>query len=329
MSERKRGGLDYTPRAFPGARDPDGPAPGLEDQLIKLGLAESRETKDVRADASAGVHPGANPGAKKRGGLDYTPQAFPGARDPDGPAPGMEERLIQLGLAERGEPKNTRPDVRPGANYSPPPAPAPKQRIVTPPQPPAPTAAPARRERGEPPPQSPTPRARIEAQPHRTIIDPSPSPAIPSPPPQPFEATPQPVYVVPPPAGAATALMPEFSQASAATAAPFLPVVPPEPAPRPAPVGDDFFTSAVPRSDSAARKPAAQLRARASRGIEQLKKLSNKEDRVRLSVRLASGVDAKLNDLAHLRGLDRNTAVSVAIVQDWVGCFGMGTQSGR
>lgn len=327
MSERKRGGLDYTPRAFPGARDPDGPAPGLEDQLIKLGLAESRETKDVRADANPGVHPGANPGAKKRGGLDYTPQAFPGARDPDGPAPGMEERLIQLGLAERGEPKDTRPDVRPGASYSPPPAPAPKQRIATPP--PAIPPAPARRERVERPAPSPTPSARIDAQPRRPIIDPSPSPAIPIPRPQPFDATPQPVYVVPPPVGTATASMPEFSQPSAATPAPFLPVVPPEPAPRPAPVGVDFFTSAVPPGDSAARKPTPHPRVRAARGIEQLKKLPNKEDRVRLSVRLGSGVDAKLNELAHLRGLDRNTAVSVAIVQDWVGCFGMGTQSAR
>lgn len=325
MSERKRGGLDYTPRAFPGARDPDGPAPGLEDQLIKLGLAETRETKDVRADANPGVHPG----AQKRSGLDYTPQAFPGARDPDGPAPGMEERLIQLGLAERTEPKDTRHDVRPGASYSPPPSPAPKQRIATPPPPPSLPPAPARRERVEPPAPSPSHSARLEPQPRRTIIDPSPSPAIPSPRTQPFEATPQPVYVVPPPAGAATVSMPEFSQPSAATAAPFLPVVPPEPVPRPAPAGDDFFTSAVPPGNGAARKPTAQPRARASRGIEQLKKLPNKEDRVRLSVRLGSGVDAKLNELAHLRGLDRNTAVSVAIVQDWVGCFGMGTQNGR
>lgn len=329
MSERKRGGLDYTPRAFPGARDPDGPAPGLEDQLIKLGLAESRETKDVRADANSVVHPGANPGAKKRGGLHYTPQAFPGARDPDGPAPGMEERLIQLGLAERAEPKDTRPDVRPGTSYPPPSSTAPKQRTASLPPSPAPTPAPPRRERVEPPPPTPTPSARIETQPRRTLIDPAPSPAIPSPRTQPFAATPQPVYVVPPPAGAATASKPEFPQPLAATAAPFLPVVPLEPAPRPAPVGADFFTSAVPPGDSAARKPAPQSRARAARGIEQLKKLPNKEDRVRLSVRLGSGVDAKLNDLAHLRGLDRNTAVSVAIVQDWLGCFGMGTQSGR
>ncbi len=35
--------LDYTPRAFPGARAPDGPAPELEDRLVKMGLAEPSE----------------------------------------------------------------------------------------------------------------------------------------------------------------------------------------------------------------------------------------------------------------------------------------------
>jgi hypothetical protein len=40
-------------------------------------------------------------------------------------------------------------------------------------------------------------------------------------------------------------------------------------------------------------------------------------------------MDAKLNELAHLRGLDRNTAVSVAIVQDWVACFGLQARSER
>lgn len=35
---------------------------------------------------------------KKHGGLDYTPQAFPGARAPDGPAPDLADRLARLGL---------------------------------------------------------------------------------------------------------------------------------------------------------------------------------------------------------------------------------------
>ena len=47
------------------------------------------------------------------------------------------------------------------------------------------------------------------------------------------------------------------------------------------------------------------------------------ETRVRLSVRFVVSVDKKLNDLAYLCGLDRNTVVSVVIVQDWVGCFGL------
>ena len=34
-------------------------------------------------------------------------------------------------------------------------------------------------------------------------------------------------------------------------------------------------------------------------------------------VRLVATVDAKLNDLAHLHGLDLNTAVGVAIVAEW------------
>ena len=34
---------------------------------------------------------------------------------------------------------------------------------------------------------------------------------------------------------------------------------------------------------------------------------------------------AKLDELAHLRGLDRYTAVSVEIAQYWVWCFGLKT----
>ena len=49
-----------------------------------------------------------------------------------------------------------------------------------------------------------------------------------------------------------------------------------------------------------------------------LLKLRDKEDRVRISLRLEATVDEKLDQLAELRGLDRNTAISVAIAQDWI-----------
>jgi len=38
--------LDYTARAFPGARSPDGPAPDLEEKLRKLGLIRSDAGQD-------------------------------------------------------------------------------------------------------------------------------------------------------------------------------------------------------------------------------------------------------------------------------------------
>lgn len=40
---KKQLALDYSPRAFPGARAPDGPAPEMEDRLVGMGLAESSE----------------------------------------------------------------------------------------------------------------------------------------------------------------------------------------------------------------------------------------------------------------------------------------------
>lgn len=48
--------LDYTARAFPGARAPDGPAPDLEEKLRKLGLIQSDAGEDAEAimDASKG-----------------------------------------------------------------------------------------------------------------------------------------------------------------------------------------------------------------------------------------------------------------------------------
>ena len=45
-------------------------------------------------------------------------------------------------------------------------------------------------------------------------------------------------------------------------------------------------------------------------------------ERVRMSLRLEPSVDQQLDDLARLRGLDRNTAVGGAIAQDRIACFG-------
>ena len=59
-----------------------------------------------------------------------------------------------------------------------------------------------------------------------------------------------------------------------------------------------------------------------------LLKLRDKEDRVRISLRLEATVDEKLDQLAELRGLDRNTAISLAIAQDWIACFGPRTLLG-
>ena len=47
-----------------------------------------------------------------------------------------------------------------------------------------------------------------------------------------------------------------------------------------------------------------------------------KAPRVRISLRLEATVCKKLDQLAKLRGLDRNTAVGVALVQDWLASIG-------
>lgn len=351
MGEKKRGGLDYTPRAFPGARDPDGPAPDLENQLAELGLVERAEPQESRSDARVGVHPGANPGAKKRSSLEYTPQAFPGARAPDGPAPGLEERLVQMGLAERAEPRDVRPGARHDTSFAPAPPPERRERPASAPPPPQreQVAAPVPPARTSPPAYSPPPEAPREriAAPHPPSSPSIPIPEAPrhaerlappdpeptrrtqriAPPPAPavltqaHPATPQPVYIVSPPAVAAEQAV--DSPLFARTAAPPLPPVPPEAAPRPLPVAPELITPPAGYHIDTAAQAAPRLARRAARDIAALKKLPNKEERCRLSVRLVASVDDKLNDLAHLRGLDRNTAVSVAIVQDWVECFGL------
>lgn len=377
MSDRKKGGgLDYTARAFPGARAPDGPASDMEDQLAKLGLVDRADAQEPRSNARSGVNPDVNPGAKRRGGLEYTPQAFPGARAPDGPAPDLEERLVAMGLAEPTKANDARPDARHDANYAPPQPPARRERPAAPPSSPPPISAPtpaARRERVEAPapparssvavssapasaphrertaaPSAPlyaapptfeAPRRSERAAPlepesiRRTERVPTLEPEAPqhtkhaAPPPAPvaaspaFTATPQPVYVVPAPDTVATSGSSQPSQAL--TAASPLPPVPPEAAPRPLPPAAEPTRPASSREIAAAAPPTPKPATRVARNVARLKKLPDKETRVRLSVRLVASVDEKLNDLAHLRGLDRNTAVSVAIVQDWVECFGL------
>lgn len=59
-----------------------------------------------------------------------------------------------------------------------------------------------------------------------------------------------------------------------------------------------------------------------------LLKLRDREDRIRISLRLEATVDEKLDQLSELRGLDRNTAISLAIAQDWIACFGPRTLLG-
>ncbi len=342
MSDRKKGGgLDYTPRAFPGARAPDGPASDLGDKLAQMGLVEGTEATDSRMDASADVNAGTSRGAKRRGALDYTPQAFPGARAPDGPAPDLQDRLAQMGLAEQTETPAVRADARQDTRYAPAPprreesaaprfepspAPAVRREPARAPEPQArsafPTSVPtetSRRIATPPPPISPP----MPEPPRRTerAVAPEPAPRRTeraTPPSVPATPQPQPVYVVPPPASA-TAASAAAAPPPSTAAAPTLPPVPKEAEPRPLPVATTSAALTLSRDTKAVTKPATQ----GIRKAERLRSLPEKEDRVRISLRLVPSVDEKLDDLAHLRGLDRNTAISVAIAQDWVACFGL------
>lgn len=337
MSDRKKGGgLDYTPQAFPGARAPDGPAPDLGDKLAKMGLLEGTEATDARMDARVDSSAGTSRGAKRRGALDYTPQAFPGARAPDGPAPDLQARLAQMGLAEQTATPAVRSDARQDIRD----APAPPRRAepAAPRFEPSPAPA-ARRE----PAKAAEPQARLSpstsvpVESSRRIATPPPMPepprrteraVAPEPAPHrteraapasvPVTPQPQPVYVVPPPASAAATSAAATPPPSTA-AAPTLPPVPKEAEPRPLPVATTSSALPLSRDTKAVTKPATQ----GIRKAERLRSLPDKEERVRISLRLVPSVDKKLDDLAHLRGLDRNTAISVAIAQDWVACFGL------
>lgn len=304
---KKRPSLDYTPRAFPGARAPDGPAPDLEDRLVAMGLAERTKTPnarpDVRHDASD-VPP--QPPARR---------ARPVAPPPAEPLHSRRERVTGREQQARSpEPTQTPPptsayrerDVMPSAPvFEPPPAPEPGRRReqVLP-------TDPIRRSERVSPPAPAAPRRTERAAPSRA---PAATPPI-------FSASPQPVYVVPAPDSVAAPA--HIQQEQTLTAASPLPTVPPEAAPRPLPLATEPVPPASSRELGAPAKAVPKTMTRAARNAERLKSLPDKEERVRLSVRLVASVDEKLNDLAHLRGLDRNTAISVAIVQDWVACFG-------
>lgn len=64
---KKRGGLEYTPQAFPGAHAPDGPAPELEDRLVTMGLAEPTSDEGWKQRAIAQDMEGFAERARKRG----------------------------------------------------------------------------------------------------------------------------------------------------------------------------------------------------------------------------------------------------------------------
>ncbi len=355
MSDKKKRGLDYTPQAFPGARAPDGPAPGLEESLADMGLLESAKARDEHAGKSASRVPE----RKKKGGLDYTPQAFPGARAPDGPAPDLEQRLAELGVTEHpaspaqssirsAESRTAKPPVSALHRESVladashrasavPPSIIPKVAVPVPPKPDeragTPLTPPAARTQSVPPPMAtlPSPKPTNYVVPPQSYV--SSLPAVPV-----VQAQQQAVPPTPPP--------PHTSAGPSREPLPKLPPVPKEAVPKPLP-----FTIAAPQIPTIAKEttsppPPVVTTARASqpskeprsigtqsrtamRQAARLRRLEDKDERVRLSLRLMPTVDAKLDELASLRALDRNTAISVAIVQDWMACFGTPTKPPR
>ena len=295
MSKRKKGGgLDYTPRAFPGARAPDGPASDLEAKLAQIGLLEQSGKAESRAESRRDTQADPQHGRQRSTPLDYTPRAFHGARAPDGPAPDVEDRLVQMGLAEPTTPR----EVGHPQRRDPRPAPSSVARSERPRG--SPLASSAYRVRDEEDDRSPATRSPAHS---------SRSSAIP----MSRERTERAPEIPP---GRERASPVETRSASP------LPRVPPEAEPRPLPAVMEPAPSSLVPAEPTSVVRAARPPARASRPTARLKRLPAREDRVRLSVRLAASVDEKLDDLAHLRGLDRNTAVSVAIVQDWVACIG-------
>jgi len=303
MSERKKGGgLDYTPRAFHGARAPDGPAADLEEKLAKLGLLEPEDAEKARAEPSDDARTD-TARTRKRSSLDYTPRAFHGARAPDGPAPDVESRLVAMGLAEPSAPEQPRRDARRDAGHG--------------------VSSTARIDRAAAPSASSPHRVSAASGPQAAPTRSSSLPPSagtgsptrserPEPAPEPPQRAEKAAPIPPPPASVSTAPSP----------AP-LPRVPPEAAPRPLPVsGKPAMSRPVDVEAPTPPRSTPRTPRRTTRGTDRLPQLPRGNERARLSVRLEPSVNQKLGELAELRGLDRNTAVSVAIVQDWVNCFG-------
>lgn len=355
MSDKKKRGLDYTPQAFPGARAPDGPAPGLEESLAEMGMLESAKARDEHA----GKSPNRVPEGKKKGGLDYTPQAFPGARAPDGPAPDLEQRLAQLGVTEHtaspaqssirsAEPRTAPP---PGSALQREPAVAeashraaavppsiPKAAVPVPPKPDERAGTsltpPAARTQSVPPPMAtlPSPKPTNYVAPPQSYVSSLPAvpvvqsqqQAVPPTPPPPHTsagASREPVSKLPPVPKEAVPKPLPFT-----IAAPQLPTIAKETIPPPP---SPVVTTARATQPSKEPKSVGTQSRSAMRQAERLRRLEDKDERVRLSLRLMPTVDAKLDELASLRALDRNTAISVAIVQDWMACFGTPTKPPR
>lgn len=354
MSDKKKRGLDYTPQAFPGARAPDGPAPGLEESLAEMGLLESAKARDEHAGRS----PSRVPEREKKGGLDYTPQAFPGARAPDGPAPDLEQRLAQLGVTEH-TPSPAQSSIRsaeprtvslPASSLQLEPAVAeashraaavppsiPKVDLPAPHKPDeragTPLTPPAARTQSVPPPMAtlPSPKPTNYVAPGQSYVSSLPAvpvvqerqQAAPSTPPPPHPsagASREPVPKLPPvPKEAVPKPLPFI------TTAPQPPTIAKETIPPPPPV---VTTARASQPSKEPRSVGTQSRT-AMRQAARLRRLEDKDERVRLSLRLMPTVDAKLDELASLRALDRNTAISVAIVQDWMACFGTPTKPPR
>lgn len=276
MGKRNQGGgLNYTPRAFPGARAPDGPAPDLEARLANRGLLDNDEPGVTKSEAQTETPRSQRPPVHKSAPLDYTPQPFAGARAPDGPAPDLEERLIRMGIAE-GRVSAALPSGK----------------------------RPRRRSSTGPRPQSNMSRAGSTLLAGKVAAPLSARGGSP---------------------GNAASLR-SAGWGSAATAATSPIPVPPEAAPRPlSPSAGNAPAAGFPVQG--AGTAAAGIRARVRAGVRSAR-FRRPGERARMSLRLEPSVDQKLHELASLRGLDRNTAVSVAIAQDWIACFG-GSRGGH
>lgn len=112
-----------------------------DERSIKLSAPRDSVARQAVARAASTLESPASTSTEKKNPLDYTPRAFPGVRGPDGPAPGVEERLVATGIASKPEceckqvPHGSKPPQGPAspppaaaspAAASPPPATAPR-----------------------------------------------------------------------------------------------------------------------------------------------------------------------------------------------------------